>query len=354
MSSLTLMPTTGSIEPNAAIRGQSPDQKYRRAAITTSHRLRPLLRYFDPDVAARSEILRGLRMQPKRVSSKYLYDGRGSELFEQICELPEYYVARCDFELLRRHATDLAALLGQGITLIEPGAGSACKVQLLMAFPGLVAAYVPIDVSRPALVKTRLKLRNAYPDIDHWAICADFTRRMDTLPMPGRGRRVIFFPGSTLGNFTPAEAASLLTTFGDTVGSGGVVIVGMDHYKSGSIIRPAYDDAAGVTAAFNRNLLEHLNRDFGTDFRPDHFRHEARWDDARHLVEMRLASRCRQRVHVGPHAVDFDKGEPLITEHSCKPTPEEFRDTVTAAGLEIEACWLDEPFMYGLYCLRAP
>ena len=293
-----------------------------------------------------------MQRTPKLTPAKFLYDARGSELFQRICRLPEYYLTRTELALLQRHAPEIAAHLGTGITLIEPGAGDAAKVRILMGCRQLVAAYVPIDVSRAMLTQSARAMRLRCPGIVIHPICGDFTRHLDSVRRRVTGPRVIFFPGSTLGNSTPEEAIRLLRQFREAVRPDGAVIIGIDHCKDPAVITPAYNDAAGITARFNLNLLHRLNRDFSADFRPDLFAHSAIWVQRHHRIEMRLVSSIAHEVHLGPHRVAFAAGEPLTTEYSYKPTLAEFAELASTARLQIVGRWLDREYMFGIYCLR--
>lgn len=306
-----------------------------------------------PDASARAEILRGLSKSPKMISPKYFYDARGSELFEQICELPEYYVTRAELAALRRHLDEIAAALGSNVTLIEPGAGAGTKVRMLLGYPGLAAAYFAVDICRPALARATAALRLAYPRIDIRSVCADFTAPFE-VPM-GRAsghRRVVFFPGSTIGNFSPEETVTLLRSFREIAGEDGGILIGVDLYKSPSVLVPAYNDAAGVTALFNLNLLYRLNSDFAADFRPERFAHRAVWNEAERRIEMRLISRVAQAVWLGPHELRFAAGEPIVTEYSYKHRPEDFAALAAEAGLTVQELWMDPGELFSIQYLR--
>lgn len=303
--------------------------------------------------AARAEILHGLRQNAKAIPAKYLYDARGAELFERICELPEYYVTRAELSAMRRHLPHIATALGDDILLIEPGAGAARKVRLLLGIPGLAAGYVPVDICESSLAAAAASLRNACPAVEIRSVCADFTRPF-TVPAIAKpySRRVVFFPGSTIGNCTPAEAVDLLAFFRRLAGPGGGILIGVDLYKSPDVLIPAYNDSQGVTALFNLNLLHRLNRDFSADFRPERFSHRAVWNEDEHRIEMRLISRTHQRVHVGPHAFDFAAGEYLTTEYSYKHTREDFARIAWQAGLAVREFWTDCSELFSLQFLR--
>ena len=288
------------------------------------------------------EVLGGLRATPKRLSPAYLYDRRGSQLFEAICDLPEYYLTRTETGILARFADEMAACIGERALLLEPGSGSSRKTRLLLdALPSL-AAYVPVDISRSHLLAAARAIQTAYPRLEVLPVCADFTQRY-TLPAPrGRPSRVVvFFPGSTLGNFDLPEAIRLLERMRENAGSGGGLLVGIDLAKDRVILERAYNDAAGVTAAFNMNLLIRLNRELAGDFDPACFRHEAVWVPAQSRIEMRLVSLSGQTVHLAGERVQFAAGERLVTEHCHKYTPESFASQARAAGWTPRRAWTD-------------
>lgn len=288
------------------------------------------------------QVLAGLRGTPKRLSPAYLYDRRGSQLFEAICELPEYYLTRTETAILARHAAQMAGCIGERTLLLEPGSGSSRKTRLLLdALPDL-AAYVPVDISRTHLLEASRALQAAYPLLEVLPVCADFTQGF-TLPASRRppSRVVVFFPGSTLGNFDAADAIRLLELMRRAAGPGGGLLVGIDLVKDPAILERAYNDAAGVTAAFNVNLLVRLNRELAADFDPGSFRHEAVWVPAQGRIEMRLVSIRRQTVHLGGESVEFAAGERLVTEHCHKYSAESFADQARTAGWTPRRSWTD-------------
>jgi dimethylhistidine N-methyltransferase len=288
------------------------------------------------------EILAGLRATPKRLSPAYLYDRRGSQLFEAICDLPEYYLTRTETGILARFAHEMAACIGERALLLEPGSGSSRKTRLLLdALPDL-AAYVPVDISRSHLLAAAHGVQAAYPQLEVLPVCADFTQRY-TLPASRCPplRVVVFFPGSTLGNFDAPEAVRLLERMHDNAGRGGGLLVGIDLAKDPAILERAYNDAAGVTAAFNMNLLVRLNRELAADFDPGSFRHEAVWVPAQSRIEMHLVSAREQTVHLAGERVQFAAGERLVTEHCHKYTAESFASQARAAGWTPRRAWTD-------------
>ena len=308
-------------------------------------RPRPAARASRPDAAdwlLVEEVLAGLRAVPKRLSSAYLYDRRGSQLFEAICELPEYYPTRTETAILAEHAAEMAACIGGQALLLEPGSGSSRKTRLLLdALPDL-AAYVPVDISRSHLLEAAHALQAAYPRLEVLPVCADFTQGF-TLPPSRRAaaRVVVFFPGSTLGNFDPPQAVGLLELMRRAAGSRGGLLVGIDLVKDPRILELAYNDAAGITGAFNMNLLVRLNRELAADFDPHCFRHEAVWVPAASRIEMHLVSACEQTVHLAGERVDFAAGERLVTEHCHKYTAESFASQARAAGWMPRCSWTD-------------
>ena len=288
------------------------------------------------------QVLAGLRATPKRLSPAYLYDPRGSQLFEAICELPEYYLTRTETGILARFADEMAACIGEQALLLEPGSGSSRKTRLLLdALPDL-AAYVPVDISRSHLLAAARAVEVAYPRLEVLPVCADFTQRY-TLPAPRRPPRrvVVFFPGSTLGNFDAPEAVRLLERMHHNAGRGGGLLVGIDLAKDPAVLERAYNDAAGVTAAFNMNLLARLNRELAADFDPGCFRHEAVWVPAASRIEMHQVSVRDQTVHLADERVQFAAGERLVTEHCHKYTPESFASQAREAGWTPRRGWTD-------------
>jgi dimethylhistidine N-methyltransferase len=288
------------------------------------------------------QVLADLRSTPKRLSPAYLYDRRGSQLFEAICELPEYYLTRTETGILARYAAQMAACIGEHALLLEPGSGSSRKTRLLLdALPDL-ATYVPVDISRTHLLEAARAVQAAYPRLEVLPVCADFTQGF-TVPPSGRrpSRVVVFFPGSTLGNFDAAEAIRLLELMRRAAGPGGGLLVGIDLAKDPAILERAYNDSAGVTAAFNLNLLARLNRELAADFDLGSFRHEAVWKPAQSRIEMHLVSARRQTVHVAGETVEFAAGERLVTEHCHKYSGESFASQARTAGWIPQRSWRD-------------
>ena len=306
-----------------------------------------------PGVAAdREEILRGLRAPQKRLSPKYFYDKRGSELFDRICSLPEYYPTRTELSLLHSHVAELAELVGERAAVIELGAGSNVKARLLLEHLRAPAAYVPVDISAEHLLEHARLLRSEFPGIHIQPVFADFTRefRLPKLPI-ALGRYLVFFPGSTIGNLSQRRALRLLEAIAVAAKPVGGLLIGVDLPKDPAILHTAYNDAAGVTAEFNLNLLARLNRELDAEFDLGRFEHEAVYDDERRRIEMRLVSTTRQRVSVGGVRIEFAPREYIITEHCHKYTPEDFQVLARRAGLVPKRTWIDAGGLFSVHYL---
>jgi dimethylhistidine N-methyltransferase len=307
-----------------------------------------------PETDESGELLSGLQKDPPQVSPKYFYDQRGSELFEAICEQPEYYPTRTELGIMRTHVAEMAALIGPAATVIEYGSGASVKTRLLLDELQRPAAYIPIDISGDFLLGVAADLTKRYPQLEILPLCADFTHPLD-LPEPlGDSRRkVVYFPGSTIGNFSPAEALALLQQMRAQVGKGGALLIGVDLVKDRDIVEPAYNDAAGVTADFNLNLLRHLNRAFGTDFDLAAFEHQAVYDDERERIEMRLVATRDQDVELDGETIQVDEGEYIVTEHSHKFSREAFAEMAVRAGFRVEQIWSDPQDLFSVQFLAA-
>ncbi len=302
--------------------------------------------------AFHDDVLRGLRSVPKTLPCKYFYDARGSELFEQICELDEYYVTRADFDATERHARAIAARIGPGALIVELGSGASVKTRILLDALDDVRGYVPIDISDSALEASCAALRQAYPRLEVMPLSADYTQPF-TLPAPSQPvtRTVVYYPGSTIGNFHPPAAAAFLRRIAALVGPAGAALVGIDLVKDVAVLERAYDDAAGVTAAFNKNLLARINRELGADFALDAFRHVARFDVGLSRIEMYLESLVAQTVRIGDERIAFAAGEMTRTEESYKYTPESFARIAGEGGFAVDASWYDEARRFSLQWL---
>lgn len=294
-----------------------------------------------------ADALAGLSRSPKRLSSKYFYDTRGSALFERICEQPEYYPTRVELSIMRDHVGAIAAALGPDVRLVEYGSGSGLKTRLLLRNLESPVAYVPVEISRSALAESVGRLEREFPDIEMLPVCADFTRPIK-LPRAARAPRqtVVYFPGSTLGNFGSDDALRLLRQMRGEAGQGGGVLdggvlIGIDLVKDKTALEAAYNDAANVTAEFTLNLLVRMNRELGADFDLGGFRHRARWHPLAERIETDIVSRREQDVHIGGRTFHFAAGEAMRVELSCKYTLDGFARFAARIGLRVADVWTD-------------
>lgn len=287
------------------------------------------------------DVLAGLSRPQKRLPSKYFYDTAGSRLFDRITELPEYYPTRTELAIMCAHAGAMAARCGARCLLVELGAGSLVKVRLLLDELDRPAGYVPVDVSGEHLRGAAKELAADYPGLGIYPMVADFTRPFEAPPVPA-ARRVAYFPGSTIGNFEPSEADVLLRRLARLVGPGGGLLLGIDLRKDLAVLEPAYNDAQGVTAAFNRNLLMRINHELGADFDPAAFRHRAFYNRERSRIEMHLISEAEQPVRVADRTFAFRAGESIHTENSHKYDLAEFARRAAKCGLCADESWTDD------------
>jgi dimethylhistidine N-methyltransferase len=300
-----------------------------------------------------ADVLAGLSRTPKQIPPKYFYDAEGSRLFEAICELPEYYPTRTELALLARSASEMAAAIPDGATLVEFGSGASLKTRLLLDAAPQVAVYAPIDISPEALGAAAEAIGRDYPALAVAPLAEDFTTALK-LPAETEGRPHIgFFPGSTIGNFTPAEAESFLAGARRLLGEGAGFLVGIDLVKDPAELVAAYDDAQGVTAAFNRNLLARINRELGGTFDADRFAHKAVWNARESRIEMHLESLCDQEVAVAGRRFRFAAGETLHTENSYKFTVQGFAALAARAGWRLERSWVNADPAFAVVLLRA-
>ncbi len=295
------------------------------------------------------ELAAGLRAQPRRVSPKWFYDAAGSRLFERICELPEYYPTRTELALLDRHAGEIAALIGAGAEIVEFGAGASRKVRLLLSALEQPRRFVPVDISGEHLVEAAAALRADHPGLAVQPLVADFTGEL-VLPAAA-GRRIGFFPGSSIGNFEPTEAERLLRRFAGWLDGGGLLI-GVDLVKDPALLHAAYNDAEGVTAAFNLNLLARANRELGAGFDLAGWAHSAFYNPPLQRIEMHLVSRRRQAVSIVGECFEFAEGDSVHTENSYKYTVEGFQALARRAGFEPARCWTDAGRRFSLHWLE--
>src|SRR5580658_1092798 len=295
----------------------------------------------DPARAFADDVMAGILAEPKRLPPKYFYDQRGSRLFEEITRLAEYYPTRTETAILDANAAEIAALVPADAAMVEFGAGSSAKARILLRAAGQVSAYVPVDISSEFLSNEATRLRQDLPKLRVLPVAADFTRPFELPAVLGAKPRVGFFPGSTIGNFEPHEAHAFLRHAATLLGRGALLIIGVDLVKDPAILNAAYNDAAGVTAAFNLNLLERINRELDGEFKLENFRHRAFYNREKQRVEMHLVSLVRQKVRVMGKLVDFRRGETIHTENSYKYTVELFRSHARSAGWTPAASWLD-------------
>jgi L-histidine N-alpha-methyltransferase len=295
-----------------------------------------------PEVESfKQDVVTGLSARPKSMSAKHFYDTEGSRLFESIMKLPEYYPTRSEMSVLREHAAAIADLIPEGAALVEFGSGSNAKIRLLLQATPKLSAYVPVDISAEYLEEQAEELRRDFPDLDILPVAADFTKRFE-LPVKIRSRpRAGFFPGSTIGNFEPLAAVSFLRNAARILGRGAVMIIGVDLVKDKVTLNAAYNDAEGITAAFNLNLLSRINRELGADFDLNQFAHRAFYEPKRQRIEMHLVSLKRQKVAIDGKIFEFKNGETIHTENSYKYTPEGFAALARQAGWLERSLWTD-------------
>ncbi len=289
------------------------------------------------------DVLTGLSQRPKTLPCKYLYDETGSHLFEAICTLGSYYPTRTELAIMDRHIGEMASRLGVACQLIEYGSGSGMKTEILLSNLDQPAAYVPIEISREHLERSARHLARRFPLLKVLPVCADYTADYQIPSPPGKvARRAVYFPGSTIGNFDRPDALSFLRKIARVCGAGGALLIGVDLHKDAAILERAYNDPARVTAAFNLNLLDRLNRELDTGFDLERFRHQAIWDATAGRIEMHLVSLGAQTVRIGEERIHFADGETICTEHSNKYTLEGFRRLAEEAGFQVQQVWTDD------------
>ena len=303
-------------------------------------------------LSLRDAVVDGLSKQPKSIPPKFFYDQRGSQLFEQICDQPEYYPPTVESKMLSYLSGEIAALTGRGRVLIEPGAGSASKVRLLldMLRP---AAYIPMDISFDFLKSAADELAQEYPWLPVHATCVDFTHSMPVPIAAPTGPRLVFFPGSSIGNFDHTEAEHFLSMIRETVGDDGMLLIGVDTKKYEPTLNAAYNDKAGVTAAFNLNLVHRMQRELGMDCDPELFDHRAYYNSQAGRIEMHLVSKAKQTMKLNGHRFELKHGETLHTENSYKYTPAEFLALASRSGFREQRQWSDRDGLFAIYLLSA-
>jgi L-histidine Nalpha-methyltransferase len=295
-----------------------------------------------------SEVIEGLSLNPKRLPCKLFYDEKGSALFDEICSLDEYYPTRTELKIMEDNIEEISALLGKGTLLVELGSGSSIKIRLLLNnIPGL-AGYVPVDISTSHLIQSSSELKELYPHIDIFPLVADYTKDFD-IPKINKpyDHKAVYYPGSTIGNFTPFQAKNFLRRIAKICGSNGGVIIGVDLKKDKRILEAAYNDKVGVTAAFNLNILEHLNNEINSDFDLNKFKHFAFFNDINGRIEMHLISKEDQKVHINGSTIYFQKDESVLTEYSYKYTLQSFAELVSDY-FEVRKVWTDRNHLFSI------
>jgi dimethylhistidine N-methyltransferase len=301
----------------------------------------------------RDELLAGLQASPKFINAKFFYDERGSALFGEICELPEYYPTRTEIGIFKTHGKSIAAAIGPDCTLFEPGAGNCSKIRHLID-DLQPAAYMPLDISGQYLLSAATELREEFPGLVVEPLIVDFSGDFELPRLGGDGRRVLFYPGSTIGNFEPPTARDFLARIVRLLGSGGGLLIGVDLHKDSDTLHAAYNDSQGITARFNRNILHHVNRLLDARFAPEQFDHVAFYNEDERRIEMHLQSRQDQRVPCGDQALEFYAGERLLTEYSYKYSLDDFSSLAESAGLIPKASWVDEQNWFGVLYFDIP
>ncbi len=297
-----------------------------------------------------SDVIAGLSSDPRTLPCKYFYDERGASLFQKICELPEYYITRTEIDILDRNRADIASQLGPNVELIGLGTGAGTKTRILIEALLKPAVYIPVDISEKQLRKSTALFHKIFPNLEVLPVCADYLQPV-ALPSPCRkaARNVVYFPGSTIGNFEPTEAMEFLRRIANVSGRSGGLLIGVDLRKDRQVLEAAYNDSAGVTARFNLNLLARINRDLGADFDLNHWRHRAAYNPSAGRIEMYLISEIDQLVHIAERKFHFRSGEKIITEFSYKYAPEDFAALAREAGFEFVRMWTDDARLFGVF-----
>jgi dimethylhistidine N-methyltransferase len=297
-----------------------------------------------------SDAIAGLSSDPRTLPCKYFYDERGDALFRKICDLPEYYITRTEIDILDRHRGEIASQIGPNIELIGLGTGAGTKTRILIEALEKPAAYIPVDISEKQLRKSAALFRRIFPNLEILPVCADYLQPV-MLPSPRHkaARNVVYFPGSTIGNFEPNEALEFLRRIANVSGRGGGLLIGVDLQKDQKVIEAAYNDKAGVTAQFNLNLLAHINREIGANFDLGRWQHRAIYNSEAGRIEMYLISATDQMVRIQDREFHFHAGEKILTEHSYKHTPEGFIALARQAGFDFAKLWTDDARLFGVF-----
>lgn len=302
----------------------------------------------------RCDTIQGLSKEQKALQPIYFYDAQGSQLFDQICELEEYYPTRTEIKILNEAASQLDELIDGPCTIIELGSGSSEKIKKLLDTSNKIKRYIPIDISKDHLLNSVRKLANEFPALDIVAVCADYTDResLEQLRLDQDTSKVVFFPGSTIGNLEEKDALELLRSIKPLIGSEGKIVLGIDLDKDPNVLKNAYDDRKGVTAAFNLNLLKRINRELGANFKVDQFKHRSVYNEKKSRVEMHLESCVDQTVLIEDQKFDFKAGETIHTESSHKYNLESFASFVKEAGLQVETYFVDPKSYFSVIVLK--
>ena len=299
----------------------------------------------------RLDVLAGLTATPKTLPPKLFYDQAGSQLFEKITQLPEYYPTRTEISILRENAEEIVSSFSPLSALIELGSGSSEKVRILLDAHDDHIIYMPLDISREHLEQAAQAIVRDYPEVEVVAVCTDYTSGLDLPGWDNYDRRIFFFPGSTIGNFEPPEARAFLTRIAERQAPGDEMIIGVDLVKDPAILEAAYNDEEGVTAAFNLNVLKHINRVLGLDFDPSSFSHEAVFNAKASRIEMHLRSSSRQSIVIGDRTIVFEEGETIHTENSYKYTLDSFEELIGPTGFHLEQTWIDPRQLFSVHRL---
>ena len=297
------------------------------------------------------DVLAGLTSPQKTLPSKYFYDEKGSEIFDQITELEEYYPTRTERHILETYVHEMATFLGEEVELIEPGSGSSDKTRILLQNMPNICCYIPMDISGDYLFKVAEQLQKDFPNIKIVPLQADYTKEFKLPITNPKARKVVFFPGSTIGNFRRKKIEQFLEVISKMVGENGALLIGADLKKDVSVLEAAYNDSKGVTAAFNKNILMHLNRKLGTEFNPDLFEHKSIWNEEEGRIEMHLFVKETHQVLVGGNEITFTKGESIHTENSHKYTLSGFAEMVSS-WFEVKKVWTDEKSYFSVQYLE--
>lgn len=304
-----------------------------------------------------NDVISGLTQQQKTLPCKYFYDDKGAALFEQITSLQEYYVTRTELSILEQYSQSIAQMLPENLSIIEPGCGSGKKVAYLLAHMANVKTFVPFEISEEMLSYSLAHLSPLFPDLAISPLLGDFTHSQMVKQLTkdtalDSQTNLVYFPGSTLGNFAPVKAIEIMNNFHRLCGVNGYVLIGVDLVKERQVLLNAYNDKAGVTAAFNKNLLQRINNELNGTFNLDNFSHESRFNEQHSRIEMHLVSNCNQSVVINDQQIDFIEGESIHTENSHKYTLESFKQLAAQANLKLEQTWQDDSNYFALCLLR--